>query len=348
MDPNQPPTNRQMDHLGVNKMGKNIKKSPLHQPNFAGAAGRQQPQPQVYNINKNDFRDIVQQLTGSPLRDQPPRPPQTHPRPPNNRLQRVRPPPLASTGRPQLPTNPHVPIRMPAPGPMPYPNNLGRPPPPVQYDQHSPNMLLPSPPPDVWGNTAESPISAYMRYLQNSIIDSGPRQPHPFPQGHMQHQVPAQNLPHPHAFPNPAMPPRGNGPPTNFPSPRFNGPPPLLPSPRANGPPPLIASPRMKGPMPPLPSPRENGPPPLVPSPTSQFLLPSPTGFMNLLSPRSPYPLLSPGFDYPPISPNFSFGSMGQSGVLGPGPHPPPSPGYGFPLPPSGFFPVPSPRWRNQ
>jgi hypothetical protein len=32
---------------------------------------------------------------------------------------------------------------------------------------------------------------------------------------------------------------------------------------------------------------------------------------------------------------------------LGPGPQPPPSPGF-FPLSPSGFFPVSSPRWRDQ
>ncbi|KAK6146434.1 hypothetical protein DH2020_020303 [Rehmannia glutinosa] len=316
MDSNQ---NRQTDHLGVNKMGKNIKKSPLHQPNFPNAA-RQQPQPQVYNINKNDFRSIVQQLTGSPLRDPPPRPPQNHPKPPNNRLQRVRPPPLAPTNRPQLPIHhPHMQTQPSAP--MPYPNNFARPhPPPVQYDQFSPNVLLPPTPTDVWSNTTESPISAYMRYLQNSIIDPGTWQPQSMPQNQLQPQVHGQNLPpQPH----------------------------LLPSPRLNGPPPLLASPRMNGPLPTLPSPRTNGPPPLLPSPTSQFLLPSPTGF--LLSPRSPYPLLSPGYQHPPpMSPNFSFSSVGQSGILGPGPHPPPSPGYGFPMSPSGFFPLPSPGWRNQ
>lgn len=344
MDSNQPPTNRQTDHLGVNKMGKNIKKSPLHQPNFASAA-RQQPQPQVYNINKNDFRNIVQQLTGSPLRDPPPRPPQNHPKPPNNRLQRVRPPPLAPTSRPQVPIHPHMPIQVPPQGqpsvPLPYStHNFGRPPT-IPYDQPSPNLMLPPTPTDVWTNTTESPISAYMRYLQNSIIDSGPRQPQPLPQTHLQPQIRGQNLPQPHLYPNPVMPP--------LPSPRVNGPPPNLPSPRLNGPPPLLASPRVNGPLPPFPSPRANGPPPLLPSPTSQFLLPSPTGFLNLLSPRSPYPLLSPGYENPPpISPNFSFSSVGQSGILGPGPHPPPSPGYGFHLSPSGFFPLPSPRWRNQ
>ncbi|KAI3453412.1 hypothetical protein Pfo_010075 [Paulownia fortunei] len=334
MDSNQPPMNRQTDHLGVNKMGKNIKKSPLHQPNFASAA-RQQPQPQVYNINKNDFRNVVQQLTGSPLRDPPPRPPQNHPKPQI----------IGYRDRPQVPIHPHLSIPVPAQAqpsvPLPYANNFARPPPPVQYDQPSPNILLPPTPTDVWSNTTESPISAYMRYLQNSIIDSGPRQPQSLPQTHLQPQFPARNLPQSHLLPNPVMPP--------FPSPRVNGPPPTLPSPRLSGPPPLLASPLMNGPLPTLPSPRTNGPPPLLPSPTSQFLLPSPTGFLNLLSPRSPYPLLSPGYQHPPpISPNFSFSSVGQSGILGPGPHPPPSPGYGFPLSPSGFFPLPSPRWRNQ
>ncbi|KAG8382484.1 hypothetical protein BUALT_Bualt05G0082100 [Buddleja alternifolia] len=339
MGSNQPPLNRQMDHLGVNKMGKNIKKSPLHQPNFANNPNRQQPQPQVYNINKNDFRNIVQQLTGSPLRDQPPRPPQNHPKPPNHRLQRVRPPPLAPTNRPQIPVHPHMPAQSQPSFPPPYPNSYARPPPPgpPHYNQHSPNVLLPPTPTDVWANTTESPISAYMRYLQNSIIDSGPIQP----QQHFQPgQNPTQHHPQQH-FQQPVMLP--------LLSPRVNGPPPNLPSPRFGGPPPLLASPRMNGPPPTLPSPRTNGPPPLLPSPTSQFLLPSPSGFFGLLSPRSPYPLLSPGYQHPPpISPNFSFSSVGQSGILGPGPPPPPSPGYGFPLSPSGFFPISSPRWRNQ
>ncbi|KAL3834951.1 hypothetical protein ACJIZ3_009687 [Penstemon smallii] len=334
-------SNRQMDHLGVNKMGKNIKKSPLHQPNFASAAAnaapRQQPQPQVYNINKNDFRNIVQQLTGSPSREPQPRPPQNNPKPPNHRLQRVRPPPLAPTNRPQVPIHPYYPVQGPPhgqpPASLPYPNQFSRPPPPPQYDQ----PLLPSTPNDLWANTTESPVSAYMRYLQNSIIDSQP-------QPHFQHQFHGHNQAQPRL-----LSPRVNGPPPTLPSPRMNGPPPLLASPRMNGPPPLLASPRMSGPPPGLPSPRMNGPPPpLLPSPTSQFFLPSPTGFLNILSPRSPYPLLSPGYHHPPpISPNFSFSSVGQSGILGPGPHPPPSPGYGFPLSPSGFFPISSPRWRD-
>ncbi|XP_022852931.1 protein HAIKU1-like [Olea europaea var. sylvestris] len=323
--------NRQIDHLGVNKMGKNIKKSPLHQPNFSGPA-RQQPQPQVYNINKNDFRNIVQQLTGSPSQEPPSRPLQNPPKPASNRLQRIRPPPLAPMNQPQIPIHPSMPMPASAHPVRELPNNFARPPPPpAHYGQPSPPVFPPTPT-DVWANTAESPLSAYMRYLQNSIIDPGFRQPQPHYQPHLQPHVPGQNLARPAGsglLPNPTMQP--------FPSPRMNGHPIPLPSPRMNGP------------LPHLPSPRMNGPPPLLPSPTSQFLLPSPTGYLNLLSPRSPYPLLSPGYQHPPpLTPNFSFSSVPQSGILGPGPQLPPSPGYGFPLSPSGFFPQLSPRWRDE
>ncbi|KAK4364621.1 hypothetical protein RND71_015979 [Anisodus tanguticus] len=348
MDNSNRPNNRNLDYLGVNKLGKNIKKSPIHQPNFnnLNSANRQQPQPQVYNINKNDFRSIVQQLTGSPSPSPSPspsqesqhRPPHNPPKPPSMRLQKIRPPPLAPINRPRIPMHPPAP--MPAPGQPPagvaYSNNFARPPP--QYGQPPFN------PGDAWANTAESPISAYMRYLQHSIIDPGPKQTQTQtqPQGpaHTQAYPPSSGL-----LPNPSMPP--------LPSPRMNGGPPLLPSPRTNGPP-ALPSPRMNGPHPPFPSPRMNGPPPplpsptFLPSPTSQFLLQSPTGFFNLLSPRSPYPLLSPGMQHPPpLTPNFSFSHMAQPGILGPGPQFPPSPSY-FPLSPSGFFPMTSPRWRDQ
>ncbi|CAK9150170.1 unnamed protein product [Ilex paraguariensis] len=313
------------DHLGVNKMGKNIRKSPLHQPNFTNTA-RQQPQPQVYNINKNDFRNIVQQLTGSPSQEPLPRPPQNSPKPPSMRLQKIRPPPLTPINRSNIPIHPQAPAQPPAA--VPYGNHFVRPP--THFGQPLPTMFPPLTPSDsFWPNIGDSPVSAYMRYLQNSILDSGPRQPQsqPFPHSHPQFpgqfhtQPPLSGL-----LPNPAAP--------------------LLPSPRMNGPPPLPSL-RMNGPPPPLPSPRGNGPP-LLPSPTSQFLLPSPSGFLNLFSPRSPYPLLSPGYQQPPpLTPNFSFSPIAQSGILGSGPQPPPSPGYGFPLSP-GFFHISSPRWREQ
>lgn len=325
------------DHLGVNKMGKNIRKSPLHQPNFAAnnnAANRQQPQPQVYNISKNDFRNIVQQLTGSPSQEPLPRPPQNPPKPQSMRLQKIRPPPLAPINRPHVPHMVSAPAPAPAqapataplPPPVPYNNGLVRPPP--HYGQSMPQFgqVQPVAPWDLaWNSTAESPISAYMRDLQNAIVDHGPRgnqrPPHP-PVHAQQSHVLGQIQPQPPSsglLPNPPMP--------GFPTSRVNGPTPLMPN---------------------LPSPQMNGPG-LLPSPTSQFLLPSPTNYMNLLSPQSPYPLLSPGVQFPPpLTPNFQFSPVAQSGILGPGPQPPPSPGLAFPLSPSGFFPIFSPRWRDQ
>ncbi|KAE8731939.1 transcription factor MYC2 [Hibiscus syriacus] len=329
--------NRLNDHLGVNKIGKNIRKSPLHQPNFANNAARQHPQPQVYNISKNDFRNIVQQLTGSPSRNDPlPRPPQNPPKPQSMRLQRIRPPPLTPINRPRIPHPVPAPApthaQAPVPPPAPYNTGFVRP---GQYGQPSPTILQPMIPGDaLWANTAESPISAYMRYLQTSLIDPSPVGNQGHPQLH------------------PPVPGQPNAPPSSglLPNPLM----PAIPSPRGiNGPPmmPNLPSPRMSGsvpPMPNLPSPRMNGPG-LLPSPTSQFLLPSPAGYMNLLSPcPNPYWLLSPGVQFPPLSPNFAFSPMGQSGILGHGPQPPPSPGLMFPQSPSGFFPYPSPRWRDQ
>ncbi|KAI3692017.1 hypothetical protein L6452_31822 [Arctium lappa] len=341
MDNSDYSRNRHNDHLGVNKIGKNIRKSPLHQPNFSNPA-RQQPQPQVYNINKNDFQSIVQQLTGSPSRhsQEPlPRPPQNSPKPPSMRLQRIRPSPLTplNVNRPRMPIH----HRPPPSGAVPFNGNLARPPPP-HHDQPRPLAMVPpmaSGDHTGWaGNAVESqsPISAYMRYLQHSIVDSAQGRPQihpPYPQnsqGQSQMQVHHQQQQQPQSasglIPYPLVPP--------LPSPRMNGPPPL-PSPRMNG-----------AAAPPFPSPRMGGPPPL-PSPTSQFLLPSPSGYLNLLSPRSPYPPLSPGYQHPPpLTPNFSFSPMAQSGLFGPGSQPPPSPGMNFPLSP-GFFSISSPRWRD-
>ena len=284
--------NRHNDNLGVNKMGKNIRKSPLHQPNYGNNnninVGRQQqqPQPQVYNISKNEFRDIVQKLTGSPSQDPQSKPPQNNnsPKPQSMRLQKIRPPPL-----------PHV--RPPLP--VPYNNTTLPAARPAQFRQQpSPNPL-----PQV-NSIAESPISAYMRYLEHSITDPASRG------AQFQHHPASSAL-----LPNPPMLP-------------LNG----------TSPPP---------PVPDVPSPQPNGPPIFpLPSPISQFLLPSPNGYMNFLYPQPGYPpLLSPGIQFPyPLTPNFPFSPLAQSGILGPGPQPPLSPGL-FPLSPSGFFPITSPRW---
>lgn len=131
-----------------------------------------QHQPPVYNINKNDFRDVVQKLTGSPAHERisaPPQQPIHHPKPQqSSRLHRIRPPPLA-----------HV-INRP-PGLL---NDALIP----QGSSHHMNQnwtgggfnlrptapLSPLPPLPPVHAAAESPVSSYMRYLQNSMfaIDS--------------------------------------------------------------------------------------------------------------------------------------------------------------------------------
>ncbi|KAI4372398.1 hypothetical protein MLD38_010636 [Melastoma candidum] len=335
--------NWQDDHLGVNKIGKNIRKSPLHQPNFANNNGNypngsnddgnasRQPQPQVYNIDKNDFRSVVQHLTGSPACDRLPlpRPPNNPPKPQSMRLQKIRPTPLSPMRRPQFP--PLVSVRV-SPPPVPYHNTnfagaapYGRLSPrnfqtAAPYGQPSPRNFQTVPPgaPPFVGNTNECPISAYMRYLQTPLVDpaSGGDQ---LPYQPSQHQI----LPPPAGL-------------------HLNPHWPMLPSPRMTGPMPYppfhsVSSPQMNG----------VSMPALLPSPTSQFLLPSPSNYLNLQSPRSSYPLLSPGFQFPlPFPSSFLFSPMTQPGILGPGPQPPPSPGM-FPLSPV-FSALPSPRWRDQ
>ncbi|KAL5973874.1 hypothetical protein ACLOJK_030533 [Asimina triloba] len=276
------------EHLGVNKIGKNIRKSPLHHPNFANSKQhlpppqqqqqqQQQPQPQVYNINKNDFRSIVQQLTGSPSHHDPLPPPapvprhsSNPPRPPSNRLQRIRPPPITTPiARPPIPPPMH-PV---APIPDPFSPFLSRPGP------FSPLM----PGGDsvaAWATTAESPISAYMRYLQSSIFDSGSKQippGQPQPQGH----PPSNGI-----LPTPPI-----AAPT-FPSPR-GGSAPLSPA--------LLPSPSS---FLNLLSPRSSYPPL---SPGFQFPSPFPQNFA--LSPLVPGSgILGPGPQFPP-SPGIMFPS---------------------------------------
>ncbi|KAL6504246.1 hypothetical protein OROGR_026169 [Orobanche gracilis] len=153
------------------KIAKSIRK-PLSVPNPAAASssiipvtdpnpdnsglGQTMPQsqpPPVYNINKDDFRDVVQKLTGSPAHERLPAPrppPVTHPRPPSSRLQRIRPPPLAQiSNRPNQIT--------------PF---LNRP----QNDagHRPPAHAQPLPPLPSVHTAAESPISAYMRFFHHS------------------------------------------------------------------------------------------------------------------------------------------------------------------------------------
>lgn len=108
---------------------------------------QQQPQhqPPVYNINKSDFRDVVQKLTGSPAHERFNTPPPIQPpKPTSSRLQKIRPPPLPQINVNSPPLNPSF-LRQP---------------------------LSPLPPFPSVHAAAESPISAYMRYIQNSTFPS--------------------------------------------------------------------------------------------------------------------------------------------------------------------------------
>ncbi|KAF5185318.1 Vq motif-containing protein [Thalictrum thalictroides] len=128
---------------------------------------QQQNQPPVYNINKSDFREVVQKLTGSPAHDRFSNPSQPLTKPQTSRLQRIRPPPLAHLStRPSSSLNNAIPLP-PTFNPNCNFNNNGRP--------ISP--LSPLPPFPTVHAAVESPISAYMKYLRGSILtnDSDPK-----------------------------------------------------------------------------------------------------------------------------------------------------------------------------
>ncbi|GLT44856.1 hypothetical protein SLA2020_187300 [Shorea laevis] len=137
----------------------------------------QQHQPPVYNINKNDFRDVVQKLTGSPAHERAPPLTIQPTKPQSSRLQRFRPPPLVHvSNRPPHLLNCAPPIVNPSSQlnpPIPAPTApLGN------FVQRPPAPLSPLPPFPAVHAAAESPVSAYMRFLQNSIstVDSNPSQ----------------------------------------------------------------------------------------------------------------------------------------------------------------------------
>ncbi|KAG6402473.1 hypothetical protein SASPL_134668 [Salvia splendens] len=102
----------------------------------------QSQQPPVYNINKSDFRDVVQRLTGSPSHERFAAPPAPQTRPSSSRLQRIRPPPLSQI--------------------------FNRPPPILPQTGGVQQPFTPLPPLPSVHPAAESPVSAYMRFLQSS------------------------------------------------------------------------------------------------------------------------------------------------------------------------------------
>ncbi|KAF7816987.1 VQ motif-containing protein 9 [Senna tora] len=243
---------------------------PVH-PQAQQQQHQHQHQPPVYNINKNDFRDVVQKLTGSPAHERISTPPPIQqPKPPSSRLQRIRPPPLA-----QISNRPPPLLNTAIPRPQP-PNfndasaissnaasvsnfsGFGRPLAP----------LSPLPPFPTVHAAAESPVSAYMRYLQNSMsnIDSNSKQFSGF---------------------SPLAP---------LVSPRWNNFAPQQPQPEPQS----QVSTMQQGVIPSQTSAMTQS------QPLFQ-LPPSPAPFGCLNSPRSPYPLLSPSLLFSPSSGQLGF-----------------------------------------
>ncbi|GAA0168342.1 hypothetical protein LIER_23079 [Lithospermum erythrorhizon] len=135
------------------------------------------PQPPVYNIDKNDFREVVQRLTGSAVQDRfeslstrsvsPPV--QNISKPAISRLQKIRPPPL-----PQIGSR--------GPGPL-TGVSIDRA---LTFGQRQPFSPLP-PFPSVHAS-AESPITAYMRSVSgnstfSSFFDTSSSAPGAVPRG---------------------------------------------------------------------------------------------------------------------------------------------------------------------
>ncbi|KAJ7958983.1 putative VQ motif-containing protein [Quillaja saponaria] len=235
-----------------------------------------QHQPPVYNINKNDFRDVVQKLTGSPAHERFSTPPPIQqPKPQSSRLQRIRPAPLSQiSNRPPLLMNNAMPHHQPPAAAI--PNNPIN----TAYVTNFSGFggpfapLSPLPPfPTVHG-AAESPVSAHMWYLRNSmsIFDSNSKQFSGFS---------------PLA---PLVSPRWN----NLTPPQSQSEPQPQPPPREQQLPPT-----QQGIIPTTTA---------VVSSQSQFQLPSsPLPFGCLNSPRSPYPLLSPSLLFSPVSGQLGF-----------------------------------------
>ncbi|XP_016453115.1 VQ motif-containing protein 9 [Nicotiana tabacum] len=231
-----------------------------------------QQQPPVYNINKSDFRDVVQKLTGSPAHERISTPPPIQqPKAPSSRLQRIRPPPLAQiTNRPPPFVNASNVV---AGGGIGCGGGFVG----CQRPVHA-QPLSPLPPFPAVHAAAESPISAYMRFLQSSIA-SGSSGLSPLAPRWINVGPPQQQPPFP---------------PQSFPLPQ-----------QQNIPPPPTASSSVLPPFPAFPS-----------SPLPFGCLPSPKSPYGLLSPSlllSPSGHL--GFQQLPLSPTLPVPSPKWKGI---------------------------------
>ncbi|CAK8561755.1 unnamed protein product [Lathyrus sativus] len=140
--------NTQNENLGVNKIGKTIKKNSSQQTIDFGSGRHHYPQPKIHHIHRDDFKSFVMKTTGRESN----RPTRTQSE--FTRLQQNRPPPLANV-------QPLVRFPMqPQPPRVPYINGLAVPP--LQQISGPPVFN------NSWSNFVESPISAFMRKFQES------------------------------------------------------------------------------------------------------------------------------------------------------------------------------------
>ncbi|KAL6176900.1 hypothetical protein ACLB2K_053532 [Fragaria x ananassa] len=304
-------SNRDQYLKHLNKLSHKISKPVTRKPNFdpppvpppnpqnaplqqlqSSASQPNQHQPPVYNINKNDFRDVVQKLTGSPAHtDRFATPPPIHPpKTQSSRLQRIRPPPLA-----QLASRPPSLLDGAVSAQPNNNNNNNSLIPPMgtagSVMGRSTAPLSPLPPFPTVHAAAESPVSAYMRYLHNSLStgDSNP--------------IMNQKQQHFSGF-SPLAP---------LVSPRWtNLTPPPQPEQNQNQ---QVPQPEQGQGM----APSSEAPAPAASSQPQFAVPPSPLPFGCLNSPRSQYGLLSPtqlGFPQLPLSPTVPVPSPSWRDII--------------------------------
>ncbi|XP_058746195.1 protein HAIKU1-like [Vicia villosa] len=270
--------NRLNENMGVNKMGKTIKKNSAQQTIEFGHNGRHHyPPSKIHHIHRDDFKSFVMQATGRESN----RPTRTQSQ--ISRLQQNRPPPLANV-RPfaQFPMQPPPPR-------APYINGLAVPP--LQPTMNGPPLFD-----NLWNTFVESPITAFMRKFRDSENYYGGGggdasrgnqfQQYPPPQ-QMINNVNVNVQFQPQYFPIQTQ--MVNNVEQYNLSSATNQTLPMNPSNQfLNG----------------YPQSQTN----YTMSPTSEFLLTSPTQKPNVLSPQPPYrPLLSSSIFSSPSSPDFPF-----------------------------------------
>jgi len=281
------------DNLGLNKVGKNIRKSSFQQTisfgnDIISSSRHLYPNSDFYVVRQEEFKSFIQNVTGNQSN-------QLKSQEMVTRLQKIRPPPLSIVRQP-------IPVmvsKLVPPSQAPSNTLLG-------HHVESINC-----PPIVYNsenNLVESSVSALMRNFQHPTMNFGdsrgnqyqlyPSQPQVFNNINAQYQpiIQSQECYYPPSGSNQVV----NG----FPSTQTNV---SNPSASLNATNPTFHMSDCNQPVIGFSSSQTNNPL----SPTSKFMLPSPKSNMNFLSPKSPYrPLLSPSLFSSPSSPEYPLYSL--------------------------------------